>query len=823
MIEPKHLRHLEDQFAKAYPVLFTGAGFSIGATNQFGKTIPSSTELRDEIWRLCYPGEAPDLYSSLGDVYQHALKINPKGLRALIDTRLTVDSRSLPPWYRNYFALPWESIYTLNIDNLETAVKIKFDLPREICTLSAVQETGIDQRSGTANKLQVIHLNGLITDELDRITFSPPQYGARLNKHQAWHDLFSAQLMSRPVVFIGTRLEEPPLWQYITGRLERSRGESELRPKSYLVSPQLDRAKQSLLDQFNITWIRMTAEEFSTQVLEKLASTSIGEGLTKLLQRPDSTRQLIPLVADIGRVTKITDSEFLLGAEPEWADVKQGRAIHRIVDDEIYNETNSLLRSPASPKSFLLLSGTAGSGKSTSLMQLCLRLSAEGWNVGWVGKGTPLAWRDVVNGVKQDSSIKLLAIDDSDSFGPNLSVLLAKVNGLDQAPLVCVAVRSGSIDHVIKIHELQGLEPLEIPMPPLVDSDIDKLIKILSTENRLGVLKGKSLKEQRELFREQSGRQLLVAMIQATSGKKLEDKAIEELEGLPAEEMLLYALISSATHFRYELNMEELLLACGQIPSNSTMNSIARLVKRHIIRKTDAGRLATRHRLIADIIHDHLANHGRLHRVIEDLSRVAAIRIASNPGANERGIRLLLRRTTNHDTLYKTLGLEASRRLYSNLENLLSNDSHFWLQRGSLEVEFGYLQLAENFLGQAQSLAGTDYLVITECAYLDFRKAIEEPHSSKSDNLVARATSALEAQIETRGRRDYYPFHVLGSQGLSWSRKCQRTLDYRDALLNDLIEAITLGLKFHPGRTELKVLKEDLVRERLNLRVTKTN
>ena len=82
---------------------------------------------------------------------------------------------------------------------------------------------------------------------------------------------FASDLLCRPVVIIGTRLDEPPLWQHVEYRRRHGgRGLRELRPRSYLVTPRLDRARKALLADLNIHWIPMTGEEFTSQVLDQV-------------------------------------------------------------------------------------------------------------------------------------------------------------------------------------------------------------------------------------------------------------------------------------------------------------------------------------------------------------------------------------------------------------------------------------------------------------------------------------------------------------------------------------------------------------------------
>ena len=55
----------------------------------------------------------------------------------------------------------------------------------------------------------------------------------------------------------------------------------------------------------------------------------------------------------------------------------------------------------------------------------------------------------------------------------------------------------------------------------------------------------------------------------------------------------------------------------------------------------------------------------------------------------------------------------------AHLEDVLRTEYHYWLQRGTFEVQFGDLSLATNFLGQAHSLNPNDPLVATEHTEVD--------------------------------------------------------------------------------------------------------
>jgi hypothetical protein len=188
-------------------------------------------------------------------------------------------------------------------------------------------------------------------------------------------------------------------------------------------------------------------------------------------------------------------------------------------------------------------------------------------------------------------------------------------------------------------------------------------------------------------------------MIQATSGAQLKEKVVDELRECTAEERLVYALVAVASAFRFKVSRDELLMATGD-RTNAVLNALERLLRRHVIVSTDDGSVRARHRVIADLLIDELQKTGELRDVLEGLAFVAATKVDPSLRRSARPWRML-RAIINHEFLARTIFPEAARDLYGSLEQLLSWDFQYWLQRGSLEVEFGDVALAENFLSQA--------------------------------------------------------------------------------------------------------------------------
>ena len=154
--------------------------------------------------------------------------------------------------HRLWLSMPWRRAYTLNIDDLEAAAARVHQVPRRIRPVSGLARS---LTLGTGADVLYVHLNGTL-DDLPNVTFADPQYGRRQAAGSALYDQLAADLLAYPVVFVATELRESLFWQYVALRDERgSRGVTEHRRRSYLVTPSLPRDRQRLLQTYNIVWV----------------------------------------------------------------------------------------------------------------------------------------------------------------------------------------------------------------------------------------------------------------------------------------------------------------------------------------------------------------------------------------------------------------------------------------------------------------------------------------------------------------------------------------------------------------------------------------
>lgn len=807
------LAYLRRQIANGAAILFTGAGFSVGAQDANDRPLPTGDAFARELWKLCYPSDEFD-GSSLQDIFEHAQRRHSKALAEMLRVRFAVRGASLPAWYERWFSFPWFKVYTLNVDDAETAAERHFSLPRPVRPLSALRD---DHATGT-HGVDVIHLNGLAVHGPEGVTFSHDQFSQRLARQEPFYAQLAAEVLTRPFVFVGSPLDEPLFWQHVGMRgVRTSASENELRPKGFLVSPTLNRAREEKLRAHNIVWVRATAQEFSEQILSRLdADAGIGRvRLSSIGAVEVGDERNIVEVADAAIETG-RRTEFLLGEEPSWADIRGGRAVEREEDAACLARVRAdafASRTASQPVPVLAVTATAGAGKTTLLMKIALQLQADGLRVAWIGTRSEVAPAALTRYYRAQGRPSVLVIDDAGRYGSQLVPMLLDLVKHDAIRVVVLGLRSYH-EHQLSAPGGESLKLRKHQIGRLTDVDIDRLLEALEREKRLGELRGKSRDARRAAFRERADRQILVAMIEATSGVRFEDRIVAEWQAQEPVARYVYALCALATAQGYPLLQEEVLLACDG--GTRELDAIKRLLGAKLLTEDADRRYRVRHRLIAEKLVEELAERGsQLEKLVVGLCRALAIQTSPEEPRSSRR-RRVLKWVLNHNGLLRMLDdAQSARNVYGQLEKFLDSDYHFWLQRGCLELEDGDIRLAENFIHQAAAINADDALVETAMAHMQLRKAIGNPGGPDADKTAESAFEVLRRLIAARGSRDHYPVHVFGSQALGWCRRAGLTPRARRALLREAKEIVGRALGIQRNRNELQQLFEDLKREEL--------
>lgn len=702
-------------------------------------------------------------------VFDAAMHRSPKLLREQLQRVFTVDRGALPERYRTWLTLPWHRIYTLNIDDIDAAVSEAPGARLQI--LSALSSTpGVVREDATA----VVHLNGTLV-EFPEVTFTPADFASRTVSIDPWYEEFVADLISRPVVVVGSVLDESPLWHYLEQRGGRGGGK-ELRPRSWLVSPHLDVARRAMLRGLNIEHLAMSEEEFFNTVLASAAPRLIAA--REATRSANKDNALLDVARSIQKASA-GDAGFLLGATPTWGDVTNGYAATFEFDQTLSDEIEGLSSGTIS------VIGSAGSGKTTSLMRAASVLSAAGNSVLWLDRETEIRSSDLIREV-QAREPDYLFIDDLDRFSDHARQLLTGLHGASDALVVVTGTRSGRYVNLGYDRRLSLDVTLE--QSRLTDGDAEALLDELGRGRRLGALVTLNRREQINQITKRADRQLLVTLIEATSGRRFTEKIAEECRSLSGVEQALYGVACTALWADNKpLSKRDLLFAAQRSAEpNATLAALTRLTDAHLLR-VENGRLRPRHRVVAESAVDFFRAERLLGSWITDLIFLTASHYDLHNMKRSRYGRLLIR-LISHNQLRTQLGdVETVRRVYGAAEAWLEKDPHFWLQRGSFETDHGDLPAADNYLRQAYALAPDDWFVDTAWAMLQLKKAVQEPMRADAHVLAEEALELLIPIMKNSDLESPHTFAVYQIWGLKWLRSANLGTQEEASLRDDLL------------------------------------
>ena len=411
-----------------------------------------------------------------------------------------------------------------------------------------------------------------------------------------------------------------------------------------------------------------------------------------------------------------------------------------------------------------------------------------------------------------------VCVDDADTFGRSLRDLVDDVVTFYPHVTLIIALRASRIDQVLPNWRPDGAKTQEFTVPELEDADIDALLGALSRDNKLGALKKLSPAERVKELQHGCGRQLIVAMYEATHGGRFEDKLNDELESLPAEQQVIYAITCLASSMRFSLTRDEILTASGDV-SNTGLFALSRLAARGILTQT-ANTYRARHRVIAEVITDSLRKGGQLLGPYRGLAHTMARRY-DRTRVKTRETKLLTA-LLDHQRIDRNFALGDARVIYEDVEDFCSDDYHFWLQRGSLEVQVGSLTGARLYLLSARDGGQHDHRVHNEWAYYLLKDAWRNPRRPDAIAQVREAEEILLTRLAECDGDDVYAWHIYGNQLLKWLRVGPLEGEAKAHKLEEVKRRLEGGVRRHPSDHELRALLLTIQAEWLGMAVSRS-
>lgn len=831
MFQEDQAKYLIRQLSNNKVVLFLGAGFSVGATNAAGKAIPLSGQLAESLWPLLQVSE-PYAGEPLGEVYQAILSsgVPHATIRNTLESLLLC--RTVPDEY-NAIAYPfWHRAYTTNVDDLLPIVYRRSGAPK--LEVLAYPHDDVTERDQSLACLQLVYLNGRLPCRPDEITFSPRQYGRAASRRQPLYEQFVRDYAIKPVVFVGTRLDEPIFWQALAERGDQAAG-GENRPKSFLITPAVSPSKRLQLRELNVEPVLMETAEFLAwlqavapqlpsrmQVVQQAApdlaavlqSAPSGMATQRDLARFGTAFSPVPVEV---RQT-LSRSLYLLGAAPRWDDLIRDLDAPREITSEIVAAINNALDGSVVPHVLAVL-GTAGSGKSTIIRRAGLRLAREGRLVFVTNSETlpaPEVIRNTLNAYDQPT---VLLFDNAEVALSQLPDLISRCVGLPKPPIFVIASRTNDFDRLWRRIDA-NVEFHEFEVPHLNRAEIVAVIDVLERNGLLGKLQGLSRDARIRVFEEKARKQILVAMREATTSLGFDLIIRDEFEKLvPLEAQALYLCVALATDAGYRLTKDE-FIGCAEVEPAQALAFLDRNLRDVVVPfGAEASLLMLRHRLIAEMVLSS-ASRSLLKDAYVRLLTCLAIHATKNWRSRASGLTKAL---LSHRVIYERFRFEIdeARAIFGSLTTVLGGDAHFWLQFGNLELEGagGDLAFAENYLKQAEALNPTNEYIQNAVGHLLIKKGVYASDIESATQLKKAGSDVLQANMDRSKYSDAYAVHIFCRQRYDWMKRWLLGDAAQKGELEFLRRVLAEAITVNPRHRRLARLKDVLDRAYLQLAI----
>lgn len=549
---------LLNQIRDGRVVLFLGAGASLDAVSDDGSLCPTTAGLAQMLSDEFLGGYLRD--GQLGQIAEYSISETDLGkvqgfiADAFLRLRPTDAHRLLPQFV--WYGLATTN-YDLLIENAYVETPGRLQNPRPMIE----DRDRVDDNLRDQKNVLLLKLHGCITriaNEDCPLILTPDQYLQHRKVRSRLFGILQEWGCEHPIVFVGHSVQDPDIRSFILGLEDLG----SFRPRFFIVAPDVDPIKSRFWETKKITLLRGSFDEFlraaNSEIpapfrsLAKPRPTADAHPILKYFRTADplSNASLEFLSVDVEYVNGIQATEhvdpkeFYKGNTSKFGPVEQDLDVRRHISNEIsleyfirdqYEKTNG--------PEVVLIKAHAGAGKSVILRRLSWDAAREYECICLFSKAqgtlSPAPLQELVRGLQRRL---YLFIDDASDRTRELAALLRRIGPEGDYLTVILAER-------INEWNIQGQDAAqfvtdEYELKYLSTSEIDSLLQLLDRHHALGTLERLGLDERRKDLSEHAGRQLLVALHEATLGTPFETILLDEFNHVaPPEAQRLYQTV----------------------------------------------------------------------------------------------------------------------------------------------------------------------------------------------------------------------------------------------------------------------------------------
>lgn len=705
-----------DRLSERTATLFLGAGINAGIQNNDGETFPLGQGLSNWICRDLL--NEPDLQTTLDEAAEMArFRLGSKEVNRYLYDKFS----SFKPGTAHLamVQLPWDVIYTTNYDLLvEEAAKA--ESVEAAGVIRSVFSIHTDLTSFSEQDILYYKLHGSIdfaNTEEGRLILTREDYRYYEIHRKSLFRRLERDLSSHTFVFIGYSLSDGNF----RAILEDCRNELGARtlPLSFAVRRRFSESEENFWrEKYNIQLIASDGSEF----LNNLKETWLAQNRSVVPFESRKSKEYLQ-VEQSTRFRKIAESFYLIrpmdctgpsdaklffrGAEPSWGDIRDKISPRRDAYWTILETLFPELSTPDLPASIYLVTGAAGTGKTTLIRSIAYDLANDfSLPVLVHVPSTPLEAR-FLSQLVDDKNPKRIIVIVRDAA----EQIRALERFMEEAkhkslPITVILEERRNQWNVASSIARSSLTPAEFELSALSQDEINSILDALTKHDALGKLTGSPRSYQVDHFTELAHKELLVALRELTSQASFDDIVKDEFNKIPSEtakQAYVYVAVLGQLDLaiRYEALVNLLDLRYDQLGTQ-----VFRPTEGVLISGEESGssrhnagfRLRTRHPVIASIIFamaapDDDSKFNILNSLLAQL----------DPGYTED--RRLLNVITRKRELVNIFASQEKRRaIYERLATILPDNQYVLQHRSILERELSNPDLAVQYARKALRL-----------------------------------------------------------------------------------------------------------------------
>lgn len=550
---------LVTQIREGRAVIFLGAGASRGTQASTGKRCPTTSDLIEKLSDRFLGGNYKT--SPLNQVGELAIsETNLMEVQSfirdlLVDLEPSAAHMKLPKF-------DWHGLGTTNYDQLvEAAYKQSAPTAQNLRPFIESSDR-VDDNLKNAKNVLYIKLHGCIT-RINRpdcpLILTTDQYVDHRSGRGRLFDVFRDWGYEHSIIFVGQSLQDSDL-RAVIKQLTQEVGDN--RPRYYLVAPDADEVLSRFWESKKITLIKGSFDEFMTALDAAIPSSFRHLALHAQSEREHeierkfrvktrlSRSALQFLDDDVEYVNAITateqlnPSDFYRGYSSGFAAIEQQLDVRRTLVDEIL--TDYVLEDPERSQpdiQMILLKAHAGAGKSVVLRRLAWDAAKDFERVALFVKPQGVlnasALREIISACKERI---FLFVDNAADRVRELQSIFRNIG--PEGSLLTIVLAERTNEWNSGGQNLAGYVTDEYELRYLSMREIGKLLDLLTHHKALGTLAKLTREEQLAALSEKAGRQILVALYEATFGVTFEEILVDEFRNIePYDAQRLYLTV----------------------------------------------------------------------------------------------------------------------------------------------------------------------------------------------------------------------------------------------------------------------------------------